>query len=533
MALRGINLTTIGLQSNLFDTLLETIAALVVVFDSKGRVVLFNDACQQLTGYDFDEVQGRHIWDLLVPVEERQGVIDTFDELRAGHFPNRHENDWVTRQGERRTLDWSNSAVLDDDGQVQYVVATGVDITERRDAEARQRELIRAEAARKAAEAVRDSARVAEDAFSGIVDLCADAIISIDQNQTISLFNQGAEEIFGYTADEVVGQPLGILLPEDARPPHAAHVDEFADAKKPSRRMGERGQIYGMRKNGKLFPAEASISKQRVNGDWLFTAVLRDVTEERRAREELKRANTELERSNSDLEHFAAVASHDLQEPLRKIQAFGERLESRFGDLLPERGQDYLSRMQNAAGRMSNLIDDLLAFSRVTTRARPFEPLDLTKIVERVLSDLVVRIERTGGEVNIGTLPQIDADPTQMHLLFQNLIGNALKFHREGVPPVVEVGLESSDDDGDRCTIFIQDNGAGFDEKYLDRIFDVFQRLHGRGVYEGTGMGLAIVRKIVERHGGSVTARSTPGEGSRFLITLPVEQSQPTEEEAP
>lgn len=288
--------------------------------------------------------------------------------------------------------------------------------------------------------------------------------------------------------------------------------------------MGERQEIYGMRKNGDLFPAEASISKQKIDGNWLFTAVLRDVTEAKEAREELKRANKELARSNEDLEHFAAVASHDLQEPLRKIRAFGERLGSKYGDELPKRGKDYLDRMQNAASRMSNLIDDLLAFSRVTTRANPFETVELGDVVAQVIDDLVVRIEQTDGHVEIHELPRLDADPVQMRLLFQNLIGNALKFHREGVPPVVEVGLQESNDD--RCTVYVQDNGTGFDEKYLDRIFDVFQRLHGRGVYEGTGMGLAICRKIVNRHGGTLDATSTPGEGSRFMVTLPREQAE-------
>ncbi len=515
----------------LLNTIMETIAALVVVMDSEARVVLFNDACQTLTGYSFEEVEGRPIWELLIPEDEREGVVDVFNDLRSGQFPNQHENNWLTRDGGHRTISWSNSAVVDDDGEVQLVVATGVDITEQRRAEEAKREIIRSQAAREAAEAARDSLRLSEGLFSGIVDLCADAIISIDLEQNIRLFNQGAEEIFDYTADEVLGEPLAILLPNDVRDTHADHIHDFSTAAKPSRRMGERGKIFGMRKDGQLFPAEASISKQQIDGEWLFTAVLRDVTEEQHAREALKRSNEELERSNEDLEHFAAAASHDLQEPLRKIQAFGERLHSRFGDGLPERGKDYLDRMQNAAGRMSELIDDLLDFSRITTRAKPFEALDLNAVVDDVISDLEVRIERTQGQIDVKKLPRIDADRIQMRLLFQNLIGNALKFHREGVPPVVEVGTQAStEDDAEVCRIYVEDNGAGFDEKYLDRIFDVFQRLHGRGVYEGTGMGLAISRKIVERHNGSITATSTPGEGTRFVVTLPFEQSDHRDE---
>ena len=526
--------------SVLFDTILETIAALVVVMDSDGRVLLLNEACEDLTGYTFEELEGRPMWDLLIPADERPGVMEVFDELSAGNFPNRYENDWLTQDGQRRTIDWSNSAIIDEQGEVELVVSTGVDITERREAEKAKRELIRSHAAREAAEAVRDSLRLSEGVFSGIVDLCADAIISVNAAQKITLFNQGAEEIFGYTPDEVLGQPLEILLPSEARAAHAAHIQGFSNAEKPSRRMGDRGAIYGLRKNGELFPAEASISKQKIDGEWVFTAIVRDVTEEQAAQHRLKQANEELERSNADLEHFAAVASHDLQEPLRKIQAFGERLQSRFGKSLPERGQDYIDRMQNAAGRMSTLIDDLLAFSRVTTRARPFENLNLSDLIDDVVCDLEMRIEQSQGRVDIGPLPAIDADPIQMRLLFQNLIANGLKFHRQGVPPIVEVGMiensneiEPSDKpegDPEVCRIFVKDNGTGFDEKYLDRIFDVFQRLHGRGVYEGTGMGLAIARKIVERHGGGITATSTPGEGARFIITLPIEQSESNKE---
>lgn len=362
---------------------------------------------------------------------------------------------------------------------------------------------------------------IPDKVFAGIVDICADGIISIDENHRICLFNHGAIEIFGYEPQEVLGKPLQILLPESAKEVHSAHIREFQETQKPARRMGERGEIFGRRKNGEIFPAEASISKQQIEGQWIFTALVRDVTEARRAEETLERMNRELKRSNSDLEHFAAVASHDLQEPLRKIQAFGERLESRYKENLPERGQDYLSRMQNAASRMSTLIQDLLAFSRVTTRAQPFRRLDLNEVIKQVVLDLEIQIEGSHGEVIVGPLRTLDADPLQMRLLFQNLISNGLKFHRPDLPPVVQVSAEEKEN---FLEITVEDNGVGFDEKYLDRIFELFQRLHGRGEFEGTGIGLAIARKIVERHGGEIVARSAPQEGTTFLIRLPFTQ---------
>ncbi|GHO87369.1 PAS domain S-box protein [Dictyobacter formicarum] len=244
--------------------------------------------------------------------------------------------------------------------------------------------------------------------------------------------------------------------------------------------------------------------------------------------EELRQLNADLERSNQELQEFAYVASHDLQEPLRKIQAFGNLLEDEYGEQIDD-GKEYLDRMRNAAGRMRVLIDDLLTFSRVATKTLPFTPTNLEMIARDVIDDLETRIQETHGTIEIGELPTIDADSRQIYQVLQNLLGNALKFHRPNVPPVIKVAAiiqdastESEFKNEPRCVLTIQDNGIGFDEKYLDRIFTVFQRLHGRNEYEGTGIGLAVVRKIVERHDGTITATSKVGEGSTFIVTLPV-----------
>lgn len=265
----------------------------------------------------------------------------------------------------------------------------------------------------------------------------------------------------------------------------------------------------------------------------MILLAIEDITERKQIEVALKSFNTKLEQSNRELQDFASVASHDLQEPLRKIQAFGDLLTREYGPLLPETGQQYLQRMQNAAGRMQTLINDLLAFSRVTTKAQPFIPVDLNQVVREVLSDLEVHIQAVGGQVEVDQLPTIDVDPLQIRQLLQNLISNALKFHQTGLSPLIRISAQVSQPSsttGDKvdaievCQISIEDNGIGFDEKYLDRIFTVFQRLHYRNEYEGTGVGLAICRKIAERHGGSITAKSCPGSGSTFLVTLPVQQ---------
>ncbi|WP_017314294.1 PAS domain-containing protein [Mastigocladopsis repens] len=240
--------------------------------------------------------------------------------------------------------------------------------------------------------------------------------------------------------------------------------------------------------------------------------------------EQETRQRQELLRSNDELQQFAFIASHDLQEPLRKIKTFGERLKAAYSDALTDQGRDYLDRMQNATRRMQALIEDLLTLSRVTTRGQPFVPVDLTQVTQEVLSDLEIRIQQTGAYVEVGELPIIHADPLQMRQLLQNLIGNALKFHRQGERPIVNIYTQQLNDQDavEFCQIIVEDNGIGFDEKYLDRIFNVFQRLHGRSEYEGTGIGLAICRKIVERHNGSISAQSTPGQGSRFIVILPI-----------
>ena len=248
-----------------------------------------------------------------------------------------------------------------------------------------------------------------------------------------------------------------------------------------------------------------------------------DITEQK-AQEDLRVYARALETSNRELQDFVFVASHDLQEPLRKIQAFGEFLRDEFKEVLGETGRDYVERMGSAAGRMQVLINDLLALTRVTTKAQPFVPVNLSEVLRGVLSDLETRIREKGAKVEVGELPTVEADATQMRQLFQNLIANALKFQRPGVPPEIQVSAETVTGpapDGNVCRIRVRDNGIGFDSKYGEQIFKVFERLHGKDEYEGTGIGLAICRKVVERHGGKITAQGLSGQGSAFTVELP------------
>lgn len=246
--------------------------------------------------------------------------------------------------------------------------------------------------------------------------------------------------------------------------------------------------------------------------------------------QELTLYSDELSRSNRELEEFAFVASHDLQEPLRKIQAFSDRLETMFKDELGEKGIDYIGRMKNAAQRMSNLINDLLEFSRVTTRGKDFDDTDLKGVVNDILDDLEVAIKESNAEVEVGDLPVIQADKSQMQQLFLNLLSNAVKFRKPNTNPHISVMYEHKsefseehNEEIDWQIVTIKDNGIGFSQEYADKIFVPFQRLHGRSEYKGTGIGLSVCRRIVERHGGTITAQSKDGEGATFIIKLPVE----------
>jgi PAS domain S-box-containing protein len=272
---------------------------------------------------------------------------------------------------------------------------------------------------------------------------------------------------------------------------------------------------------------EFTVVRDEKGNPLFIQGVMFDISERKKSEEDLERYAIRLERSNRELQDFAYITSHDLQEPLRKIQAFGERLKVKHGPSLGEDGMDYLERMRSSSARMQTLINDLLVYSRLTSKALPFVPTDLSTIAKQVVSNLELLIEESHGRVEIGKLPVIDADPAQISQLMQNLIQNGLKFRRADVPPVIKVYAQDQNPEMmwmNQVEIVVEDNGIGFNEKYLDRIFQPFQRLHGRGEYEGSGIGLSICRKIIERHGGSLTANSQPGSGSKFIFSLPIRQ---------
>jgi two-component system sensor kinase FixL len=371
-----------------------------------------------------------------------------------------------------------------------------------------------------------------------ILNSAGEGICGFDLQGRATFVNPAAARISGCRVDEMIGKTEEEIF----FPPRHRGAE-----KGPGLVKNEMGGIAPeqtfYRKDGTCFPVEYLRSPIRENNRTVGSVLMfKDITERKLADDALAHKAAELARSNSELEQFAFVASHDLQEPLRKIQAFGDRLKLKCDSAKLEEGRDYLDRMQSAAARMQTLINDLLTFSRVISAKQPFVPVDLASVTREVLGDLEVRIEKSGGQVTVGQLPTVEGDPTQLRQLLQNLIGNALKFQSPNAVPRVKVEAQlvtrdqiregatfpnpppSPRPDDRFCVLTVEDNGIGFEEQYLEKIFAVFQRLHGRSEFEGTGVGLAVCRRITDRHGGLITAQSKLGEGSTFIVILPLRQ---------
>lgn len=349
-----------------------------------------------------------------------------------------------------------------------------------------------------------------------IIDAAPNGMLMINRGGEIVLVNSQIEKLFQYERDELIGQSIEILVPEASRAKHPASREDFFREPK-ARSMGSGRDLFGLRKDGSQIPVEIGLNPLTSQGETFVVASVVDITERKRAEALLQEKLLELERSNEDLQQFAYVCSHDLQEPLRVISNYTQLLARRYAEALDEDAKEFIEFTVDATKRMQELINDLLLYSRVQTKGQEFKETDCSIVVEMAIANLKIAIEESSGRVICGPLPTIKADSSQLLQLFQNLISNAIKF-RSKDPPEISI---SAKDTGSSWTITVQDNGQGFDMKYASRIFIIFQRLHRKEKYPGSGIGLAVCKKIVERHGGRISVESEPDKGSAFQFTLP------------
>jgi len=356
---------------------------------------------------------------------------------------------------------------------------------------------------------------IIELAPSALLDAAPDAVVIVDATGVVRTVNRQTEQLFGYSRQDLLGQPVEVLMPERFRGRHTGHRAGYS-ADQHTRPMGIGLELFGLRKDGSEFPVEISLSPVQSRDGELVISIIRDISYRKQVEEQLRATAADLARSNAELEQFAYVASHDLQEPLRMVASYTQLLARRYAGKLDSDADEFIGFAVDGAKRMQDLINDLLAYSRVGTRALELQLVDIQQLVDSVVADLSTAIAEAGAAVEAADLPILRGDPTQLRQLFQNLITNAVKFRGER-PPLIRITAERQDQ---WWQFGLQDNGIGIEPQYLERIFVLFQRLHTRADYPGTGIGLAICKKIIERHGGRIWIESEPGQGTTFWFTL-------------
>jgi PAS domain S-box-containing protein len=487
-----------------FQALLESAPDAMVIVNKFGQIVLVNAQTEKLFGYDRADLVGHEV-EKLIP--------SRFNQHHAEHRKNFFANPKVRemgaglelfgtrKDGSEFPVEISLSPLKIEEGM--FVSAAIRDISSRKKSEAK---------------------------FKGLLESAPDAMVIVDKKGRIQLVNAQTEKLFEYNRDEIIGQKVEILIPERFKSVHSPHRKNFFQEPR-TRAMGAGLELYGRKKNGSEFPVEISLSPIETEEGLLVSAAIRDITDQKKAAGELKQYAERLEASNKELEQFAYVASHDLQEPLRKIQIFAGRIIDSENDNLSDKSKTYFSFLQNAAGRMQTLIEDLLAFSRLQASENTFERKDINTIVEEEISTFREVICEKNATIEIGELCEVNIITFQFRQLIHNLVSNALKFSKPGEPPMIEISskMVNGQDSGqselipetEYCRITVKDNGIGFDEKYSKKLFDLFQRLHPTDQYPGTGIGLAIVKKVIENHKGYIFVKSELNKGTTFDIYIP------------
>ena len=474
--------------------------------DMESKVLSWNAGAERMFGYTAAEMLGQPMTRLQSPdrPEEEARILEEVKRGGIRHF----ETVRVRNDGQPIEVSLTVSPIRNARGGIIGSSSIARDITERKRAEREVRE-----------NRVR---------LSGIIGSAMDAIISVDAGQRITIFNAAAERMFCCPARDALGQPLDRFIPARFREAHHGHLAAFGRTGATSRAMGNLRPLSGLRADGEEFPIEASISHIEVGGQQIYTVILRDIAERKRAEDQIRQLNAELEQrveertveltaANKELESFTYSVAHDLRAPLRHIDAFSKILGEDCAESLPPEAQHYLNNIRLSTAKMSQLVDDLLNLARVGRQELRRQPTPLGALVNEVLADLK---EETAGrtlEWHIQPLPAIECDPGLMKQVFANLLSNAVKYTRPRSVAVIEVGCRKMSGDS---AVFVRDNGVGFNMKYADKLFGVFQRFHRAEEFEGTGVGLATVDRIVRKHGGHIWAEAAVGQGATFYFTV-------------
>ena len=496
IAARGLAEDALREGEERFRNLANNISQLAWMADEKGAIFWYNQRWFDYSGTTLEEMVGWG-WQKVQHPDHLQRVVDKISrcfqkgEVWEDTFPLRG------RDGNYRWFLSQAVPIRDSEGKVLRWFGTNTDISVLQEAERHLAQM--------------------ESRYRGLLEAAPDAIVVVNQAGKIVLLNVQAEKQFGYTRDELIGQEVTNIIPEGFAERLIADGTRSA-TEAVTQQIGTGIELSGRRKDGSEFPIEIMLSPLESAEGVLVTTAIRDITERRRSEVHLRKTVRELKRSNDELQQFAYVSSHDLQEPLRMVSSYTQLLAKRYQGRLDSDAHEFIAFAVDGCNRMQGLIQDLLAYSRVGTNGKELSEVSSENALQKALTNLRITIEQSGADVTHDSMPVVTTDETQLTLIFQNLVGNAIKY-RGAAPPRVHVSATRNG--GNEWTFSVRDNGLGIDPQYFERIFILFQRLHGRDEFEGTGIGLAICKKILERLGGRIWVESQPEKGSTFYFALP------------
>ena len=462
----------------------------IFMMNTQGRVLSWNAGAERIKRYTSDQIIGHNFSCFFPPEDIKRGRPE--EVLRITAATGRHEEQSmrVRKDGSRFLASITLTALRDQAGNLCGFSEFSHDLSESKESGAKYR---------------------------GLLEAAPDAMVVVNPAGEIVLLNVQAEKQFGYTRDQLVGQRVKTIIPQGFAERLIADGNRSA-AEALAQQIGTGIELIARRKDGSEFPIEIMLSPLESAEGILVTAAIRNITERKKSEEHLVKTVGELKRSNDELQQFAYVSSHDLQEPLRMVASYTQLLAGRYKGRLDSDADEFIAFAVDGCNRMQGLIKDLLAYSRAGTNGKALREVSGEKALEEALANLRAIIEQSGAVVTHDSLPVLRTDNTQLTQVFQNLVGNAIKYHGAEVP---HVHISATKNDGREWIFSVRDNGLGIDPQYFGRIFILFQRLHGRDEFEGTGIGLAICKKILERLGGRIWVESRPERGSTFYFALP------------